>query len=141
LRRGYQEDSADLPSPGTIFDLILPIWRNAEVLIHAQSLGALIAEGPAEIRLRTQYTGLLSRELAVWASPNRVPLFGTHRSRTNEVTVSMRVDINKISDQLSGLLFQLLRPLYERFDFFELSESLVQQVIQEMLEASKKLHR
>lgn len=140
LQRGFQEDSEDLPKPGTIFDLTLPIWRASEVLLHADALAsALKVDSSAAINFHVKYTGLSSRQLTNWAKPDRLPFFDTHRSRTNDVALSVRASVGKVRENIASLILELLQPLYEKFDFFRLSESLVQEETRQLISNARKL--
>ena len=139
LQRGYQEDTEDLPKPGTIFDLTLPIWRASEVLLHADALAtALKVQSGATINFHVKYTGLSSRQLTNWAKPERLPIFDTHRSRSNEVSLSVQAVVGKVRDNIGSLILELLQPLYEKFDFFKLSAGLVQEETRQLLSNARK---
>jgi transcriptional regulator with XRE-family HTH domain len=132
LQRGYQEDSADALEPGTIFDLTLPVWRAGEALLHAASLAGVLTETPeaAGIHFRATYTGLTGRDLAAWSNPRgQHAVLGTHRSRTDAVTVSVAGPAGAIEEHLGEILHRLLSPLYDRFDFFQLAPALVEQEV------------
>lgn len=127
LRRGYEEDAADLLPPATVFDLTLPIWRAGESLLHAYHLAqALEAPSDAEVRFNARYAGLAGRELKSWANPSRI-FFDIYRCRTGEASSAVSCRAADIGDQLSELVHKLLAPVYERFDFFELPVQLVKE--------------
>jgi transcriptional regulator with XRE-family HTH domain len=132
LQRGYQEDGPDLEA-GTFFDLTLPIWRTSEVLIHtgwlARSLGAVSSD---EIRFSGRYTGLEGRELVSWAKRLAVPLDERRRSRTSKVDLSIATTLGDIEDRLEAVVAEVLAPLYERFDGYELSPALVARQVAEL---------
>lgn len=125
LRRGYSEDSSELVSPATIFDLTLPIWRAGEVLLHAHHLAeALKLEPGQEIRLRAEYNGLAGRELKSWSNPYRT-IFDDHRCRTDTAVSLIRCRAIDVADTLPELVHELLAPVFQLFDFFELHPQLV----------------
>lgn len=117
LQRGYQEDGADF-EPATIFDVTLPIWRTAEVLLHsgwlARELGAV---AHTKIRFLGRYTGLAGRELLSWSKPLlRLALDVRYRARTDSVDLAATITPSDIDERLDEVVEELLRPLYERFD-------------------------
>jgi len=120
--RGFEEDVPDRRAPGTLFDLTLPVWRVAEPLLHVARLARLF-EGDATIVMLGRYTGLANRVLA--SLDNRRHVFDGRRSADNEFEFSLTASVDEIEDNLAELLYPALRPLYERFDFFELPMNLV----------------
>ena len=120
--RGFEEDVPDRRVPGTLFDLTLPVWRIAEPLLHVARLARLF-EGDATIVMLGRYVGLANRTLA--SLDNRRNVREGRRSADNEVELSLTATVAEIEDNLAELLHPVLRPLYERFDFFELPMNLV----------------
>ncbi|HYW15396.1 MAG TPA: helix-turn-helix transcriptional regulator [Allosphingosinicella sp.] len=137
LRRGYQEDGPDNLQPGAIFDLTLPIWRCAEVLLHAAALARALSAAPnGLVHLRATYSGLEGRELVSWAKPlsrNSAP--PGLRARSSSATLEMTVLADGLEDDLEMLVGYLLRPLYARFDGFELPDSLFAEEIAQLRRA------
>ncbi|WP_010546110.1 helix-turn-helix domain-containing protein [Sphingomonas elodea] len=134
LHRGFEEDGPSNLEPGTIFDLVLPIWRTAEVLLHAQNLAyALGGTGDTSVRFRARYSGLEGRELLSWAKPRaRIVLDGRHRARSSRVDLEIAINLQQIEDGLDAVVHQVLIPLYERFDGYVLSPDLVSSEIAEL---------
>jgi transcriptional regulator with XRE-family HTH domain len=126
LQRGYQEDGRDLDA-GSFFDLTLPIWRTAEVLQHAAWLaGQLGTGGDAPVRFVGRYTGLAGRELISWAKPVlRLALEERHRARSDSVDLTTLTSVGEIEGTLERVVGAIVRPLYERFDGFEVPEALI----------------
>lgn len=127
LQRGYQEDGPDNLEPGTIFDLTLPIWRTAEVLLHASHLTEKLGGDPqAAIIYNARYTGLEGRELVAWATPRqRHDLLERHVARTSRVDLTLRTTSANIVTGLERDILTCLSPLYDQFDGFELTAELV----------------
>lgn len=121
--RGYTEDSlADRVAPGASIDITLPIWRVGEGLLFAARFAETFEDVEA-IGVECRFTGLNGRYLTnlnhgLGDRDNRV-------SRTGEVTVTGQGTLDQLRDNLTEFMRQLLAPLYERFDFFELSGDLV----------------
>ena len=127
LRRGYQEDGADVLTPGTVFDLTLPVWRVGEAMLHAHHLAQAIEVQPnAQVQFRVHFAGLAGRELKSWANPYR-DVIDTHRCRILEATEAVSCQAGDIDERLPNLVHALLSPVYERFDFFQLPTGLVQE--------------
>lgn len=133
LQRGYQEDGPDIEA-GTVFDLTLPIWRTAEVLLHAAWLArALGAVSSDRIKFAVRYTGLEGRELFAWAKPQlRLTLDDRHRARSSKVDTSAVATIVEIEQNLEKVVTEIVGPLYERFDGYEVPEELVLSQIAEL---------
>jgi hypothetical protein len=131
LIRGFDEDSSpERVSPGTAFDLTLPVWRIGECLMHAATLASRLVEESRPITFDISWSGLRDREL-IHLERRRL-LFPGHVARQDSFAASLTVDSNKIADQLPELLHGLLHPLYQLFDFFELPKMLVDEEVQRM---------
>lgn len=132
LQRGYLEDGFDF-EPGTFFDLTLPILRTAEVLLHAAWLARQLGAQHAMIRFVGRYTGLAGRELISWAKPGlRHALEHRCRARADNVDLMASASVAEVVENLEVVVLNALRPLYERFDGFELSQALVAGQIADM---------
>lgn len=134
LHRGYQEDGPDNLEPGTIFDLTLPIWRTAEVLIHAANLAGNLAGGEdIVVHLTARYSGLEGRELISWAKPLlRTILDERFRARSTLVDLEVRTDVERIATEIETVIFAFLEPLYERFDGYRPSLELIASQVAEL---------
>jgi len=139
LQRGYQEDGREFDA-GTIFDLTLPIWRTAEVLMHARWLARQLgASENDEIRFSARYTGLAGRLLAAWSKQRSGALDDDFRSRTDSVDLKHDITLRALEHDLVPPVLEILTPLYERFDGFQISARLVEVQIEE-LHRSGQLH-
>ncbi len=134
LHRGFDEDGPSNLEPGTVFDVSLPIWRTAEVLLHAKNLArALGGDSDTTVRFRARYSGLEGRELVSWSKPrSRIMFDGRHRARSSRVDLEVEIDLQRLEEALESVVFQTLIPLYERFDGYELSPDLVHAEIDEL---------
>ena len=114
--RGYQEDAQETFPASTIFDVTLPIWRIAEVFLHASNLAKLITRDPekATVRLRALYTGLAGRDLRAWASPGTL-FHGGGRSRSDEAMLEGSATVAAIDANLAATVLPLVASLFERF--------------------------
>lgn len=133
--RGYQEDSGETEpdEPGQMLGLVIPIWRVAECLLHAQDMAARLTGEDVNVLFRTGWTGLRGRWLR---APQRMVLgFNARRWNADEDSITLKLSIEsmRIRDNLAEIVWQLLRPLYQRFDFYELPRELVQHELELML--------
>lgn len=133
LLRGYQEDSTPTAEPGTILDLILPIWRMGECLLHAQRLAkTLKGNEAATIAFRCVWTGLTGRTLVSWSAPRRLFFDPRGPSRQDIVTSERIIESDQISETLPELVKALTQPLYEIFDFYDIPATVVREELLKM---------
>lgn len=126
LVRGFQEDSdRERIAPGTAFDLVLPVWRMGECLLHAEAFTALLCQEPRPITFEVTWQGLRGRELV--AMEGRRMVFPGHIAKQDTLTRQLTVSSDQISDRLPELVYELVQPLYALFDFFQLPKALVDQ--------------
>ena len=122
LSRGYQEDgSTSSHELGTVFDFTLPIWRIGECALHSYRLANELSDEPLEITLSVTWDGLQNRTLVSWASP-RYFLRG-NRCHTNMITSKYTFRSDQVETNLPEIVNEILKPLYEAFDFFTLPSS------------------
>ena len=133
LVRGYQEDGSENPTvePGTLFDLTLPIWRTGEVLLHAASMAREFGAEQAQVIFITEWSGLADRRLAAFANRNRL-LSETYAARQDTIRTSLEVQSDQIEIALPELVGRVVRPLYELFDFFTPSPTLIVEELSRM---------
>lgn len=127
--RGFQEDEAERGG-NLVLDLTIPIWRVGEGLLHAQRLSQALEAEDADILFRVIYTGLKGRTLTS-LSGNRV-VFRKRTSQQERFENEVTVQAATVNDLLPEIVLQLLEPLYASFDFFELSDVLVQEELRRM---------
>lgn len=131
LIRGLEEDSSpERATPGTAFDLTLPVWRIGECLMHASTLASRLTGASRPITFSVSWSGLRDRELV--NLERRRMLHTAHVAKQDGFIATLTVDSNQISDQLPELLLGLLHPLYQLFDFFDLPKVLVDEEVQRM---------
>lgn len=139
LQRGYQEDGPGNLEPGTIFDVTLPIWRTAEVLLHATNLAKqLELSGSTLVQLTGRYTGLEGRELISWAKPLLRTIVGTrYRARSTKIDLKVAAKLRSLEEDLPSVVAEFLGPLYERFDGYQVPLELVASQIEELRKLPK----
>ena len=125
LLRCHQEDSrSDFPntSAGSFLDLILPVWRTGECLLHANRLGRRLEANTVEVQMT--WHGLAGRELRARAGPGLRSVMPGKICSDPEVRSRITVPVTQIPDSLPEFVKELVSPLYARFDFFEPSDEL-----------------
>lgn len=135
LLRGYQEDGMDNRPPKALFDVSLPVWRTGEALLHAESLAANLAQGPATVTFAVRYQGLAGRSLTSVSGLRLI--FDGHVARQDTITQKTTVEAASIGPNLPEIIHPLLAPLYALFDFFDLPMTLVTEELGQMRRGTK----
>ncbi len=134
LLRGYQEDEEPALA-GKIFDLILPVWRVGECLLHSERLAKELGITSAQIAFQFSWNGLDNRLLKSWANSSvnhRRMMCGDYRAKQNSVTTNIKVQSDQISANLTEIVSSLTRELYETFDFFEPPPKMIEEELASM---------
>ena len=136
--RGYTEDdpmddytylSGRPVGPGEAIDLTFPVWRVAEALLFAERFGATF-DGVNGISMRVRFSGLENRRLV---SLDKSRGYRENRiSNTDEVVLQSRATPQQLRNNIVEIVHELLTPLYEKFDFYELSARLVREEIEDL---------
>ena len=136
--RGYTEDvigvnytdsTGKIVGPGEVIDLTYPVRRVAEELLFVERFAATFNEVD-EIVIRTRFTGLKNRCL-ISLTKSR----GYHEdkiSATDEVVLEARATPQQVRNNIVEVVYGLLAPLYEKFNFHQLSTQLVSEEIEDM---------
>jgi hypothetical protein len=122
LRRLQEDWDFRSASPGSFIDLILPIWRTGECLLHASRLAARLKSETVEIQMT--WHGLAGRELRALAGPIARSVMPGKICGVAEIKSSTFVHASDISDTLPELVKTLVSPLYQHFDFFDPGDQL-----------------
>lgn len=143
LLRGYYEDSQIAASarsavlfpqsmgitPGTFLDPIQPVRRMGECLLHAGRLATeLNASGP--IYFKAVWKGLKNRKLFSMTPP--FPFFREETSHECAVSSDITEPVERISTHLPEIVKELTNPLFNSFDFFDLSLEIIKREISEL---------
>jgi hypothetical protein len=116
LIRNLQEDYAfSQSSPGSAFDLTLPVWRTGECLLHASRMAARL--NAETVDLSMTWSGLRGRTLLALAGDRH--LFPGRVSQEDQVETVVSVSASAIPDTLPELVKALTSRLYASFDFFD----------------------
>jgi len=133
LWRGYQEDLAENIQAGAIFDLVLPIWRVGETLLHAARFARLLSDGAARVRYTAHWSGLKGRRLAAWADPMRMTYAQERQARQEVAEGEVTADTEQIKPNLADLVMKVTAPVYEAFDFYRPSIDTVREELGKMM--------
>jgi hypothetical protein len=134
--RGYQEDSLALEGDarsrplGTGFEITLPAWRVAEFILRFRDLCGRIASEPFTMQFRFEWTGLAGRE--VFSYGGRRLLSGSYVSHSPQYVFETTVEPNEVDSALPNVLSRIVGPLFRRFGFLELPDSLYEQELARM---------
>lgn len=134
LLQGMAEDSPEIlkgsASPGTVFDVTLPVWRLGEFLLRVNELGGVMFEEGFEVLVECEWTGLNGRALGVISSRRRVD--GHYSSAQDNVRTSGQFSQAAIRDLLPEVVKALTAPLYEIFDFYQPADNFYAGELSEM---------
>ena len=131
-RRGYQEDGRynDM-QPGKFLDITSPTWRLGEAVLEAGYIASALGATDANIICHGKWTGLSGRSLTSHGNPNR--RLSRHCVAEQSIyEAEETIALSALSDALPELVFKILFPLYELFDFFKLPKRLVEEELSSM---------
>ena len=139
--RGYVEDSLWSQekghNPGTVLDRDLPAYKVAEGLLFASRFAAEF-EGVQEIATWCRFSGLCGRSLVLLSSPIFGFKMGEHTSLDPEVVSSGQFSLEQIENRLTEVIHRLVKPLHERFSFYDISLEEIQGVIDQLHSVKKR---
>ncbi len=131
-KRGYSEDNGWRENPaGYGFDITTPAWRIGEIILQVMYISSALNALNCKIICRCQWTGLAGRRLVSWGNPDRI-VPGTYISSQSEIEIQRSIDLSALPDALPEFICGLLNPVYELFDFFKVSQKLVEQELSEL---------
>lgn len=127
-RRGYSEDGRfrDI-EPGTSFDITTMTWRLGEAVLEAKYISEAMNALDADLICKARWAGLNGRKLISIGNPNRPFWSKDYVLNQNEFEVTERIPLRSLPDALPKLVYAMLNPLYEMFNFFSLPKRLVQE--------------
>ena len=125
VRKSLFEDQRDT----TAIFFNTRIVRNAEVLLYALRLYDRLGIDPStEFVLELRYGGLNGRVLRA-SSFNRY-VSGFHTCSEDQITTSYNGSLQEVEGSLTEVVKQLTAPMFALFDFFELDDSIYQQIVE-----------
>lgn len=130
--RGYIEDGELAQqrgsAPGTEFTNSVPIIKITEGLLFARRLAATF-EGVEQIAIRCRFTGLEERSLLLvdYPMPRLTEVGPTIHDP--KVILTAQVSLKQVDDNLIEIIHSLVKPLYERFEFYQIPITHVQSML------------
>lgn len=137
LLRPMQEDMHGYPGEiypppqGPFFDWVFPIYRCAEILKHIEALATSFSTEQATFELKLNYYNTAGRHLE--SATRNLILDDGARCDANELSTAISAPVADIGTNLAEIIYGLLRPLYEQFQFTELPRALINNVVAEVL--------
>ena len=131
--RGYTEDSLEdrrNVRPGTVLDVTLPVWRIGEVLYFASRFIDEF-DGIQAILINFKFTGLSGRTIT---SINPSRWTGSRPCHSDHVETTANVTPLRLQENMVEIVHQMLTPLYEAFDFYTLTRTLVEEELARLRE-------
>lgn len=127
--RGYSEDGLESTPPGQVIDVTMPVWRVGEATYFALRYAEQFEDVEA-MAIRVRFTGLNERTLT--SVTGRRMMMDYRISRTDEVLLETTASLAQLRDNMVEVIHGLLTPLYEVFNFFHLSQALVEEELEHM---------
>jgi hypothetical protein len=125
--RGYQEDGGyQGMEPGRFFDITSPTRRVGEAILEALYIATALEAIDANLIIKCRWVGLSGRVLISRGNPNRM-LSGNYHAEQDTYEARVTVALHSLPDALPEVVFTILAPLYELFDFFRLPKRLVEE--------------
>ena len=104
------------------------IVRITEVLMYANNLyTAFGISKDDDIEICIKHSGLKGRILG--SSSWSRELFRHYKTTTNTVTTTVKTTINEIETNITDVVEQFTKPLFEQFDFFELNKEVLEDIV------------
>jgi hypothetical protein len=122
LLRGHTEDGARLQrarsvEPGTVIDLVLPVWRVGEILLYLARFAEAAGRGHTAVSIACQWTGLRGRHLVALSGDR--DLLEDRVARASVCGSNITTLADRIQSGLPEIVRELVEPLYMLFDFFQ----------------------
>lgn len=126
IRKSLFEDERDT----TAIFFNTRIVRNTELLLYALKLYEHLGVDPStEFSIKLIYGGLNGRLLRS-SAPNRV-LSRPYPCVEESITTSYNGKLQEVKEHLTDVVKQLTAPMLVLFDFFELNDSVYQQIVED----------
>ncbi|OHB36004.1 MAG: hypothetical protein A2882_08405 [Phenylobacterium sp. RIFCSPHIGHO2_01_FULL_70_10] len=127
-RRGLPEDGNvyDIP-PGRSFDITAPTLRIGEAILEAFYIATALRTHDANLICHCRWSGLRNRVLVSKGNPDRLLFDDERRCAQSDYEATQTVAVSALPGALPEVVFAILAPLYELFDFFQLPKRLVEE--------------
>jgi len=138
LLRPMEEDQAAYidginPHPqGPFFDWTTPIYRMTEILKYIETLSNRFGSETPTFQILLKYHETQNRKL--YQPRYRYTLIEGGVCHSSNLESRIEATVEEISTNIEELVFSLLVPIYEQFDFTELPRQLVTNVVNQALE-------
>jgi hypothetical protein len=133
-RRGYVEDSKEWNLvPGKSFDITNPTWRVGDAIAQTAYIAKALRAADANLICHCRWTGLAGRQLISRWNPRRTLFDGRYKTEQDCYEVTKTLALDAFPAALPELVFAILAPLYELFDFFQLPKRLVDEELTSLL--------
>ena len=123
--RGYTEDSIEdhrRVLPGSVIDVTLPVLRVGEILYFAARFLDEFEDAQAAL-VNCRFTGLTGRTIT---SLNFRRMTSSRPCLSGKVETGANITPKQLQENVVEVVHQLLSPIYEAFDFYTLSRTLVE---------------
>ncbi len=127
---GYASNVVPRPQP-PLFDWTMPIYRMTEILKHIEALSKRFGNDQSTFQLQIMYTNTQGRRL--YQSNIRYILESGAMCNVPNISNQIEANVSDIATNLEELVFSILAPVYEQFDFKELPRQLVANVVNDAL--------
>jgi hypothetical protein len=133
-RRGFDEDGRIRSvEPGQYFHYTAPIWRIAEAMLQAYYVSMELGASDANLLGHFRWHGLSGRRLAPFNATYHLPMDSMAGQNDFEVQAPA-IAVARVPDALPEVVYEVLHPLYELFDFFKLPKRVVEEEIKKLLQ-------
>ena len=142
LIRALEDDIARgqyAPSPRKTLEFALVLWRVTETLAVGLRFARAMKfnEETSTLRFAFRWTELAGRNLSSWAHPER-SLMGGRVAHQNEVIAQVTVPIGISDSILHQYVATVVAPLFSVFQGFELSQKVIEGIVDEVLNRGRR---
>jgi len=135
LRRALQDDMTKEVPAGSSLDVMLMIYRVAEVFAVGLSFARAAGWSDDSIAgFAFQWTGLRNRQLNSWANPLIFVGNATGQSTDDEAKSFVNIGIGTPHTSLAPYVSQAIKPLFSAFHGYEAPAPLVEACVKRMVE-------
>lgn len=135
LQRVMQDDLTDKVSPGTALDVILMIYRVAEVLAVGTNIARNIGwSDESQAGFAFRWTGLKDRTLRPWVNAFRSVGRSGAQSHSDTVDSYLEVPLETPYSALAPYVAKAVAPLFAVFDGYAPNSELVETSVRKLIE-------
>jgi hypothetical protein len=121
-RAGYREDSKEA---GRLFDITSPTWRLGETILEGSYIAKALNAADANLICHCRWRGLAGRRLV--SLDDRRGRRPVYQAAQDSYEATETIAINALPQALPEVVFAILAPLYELYQFFSLPKRLVEE--------------